>query len=185
MHPRAGPVHTAGVYFTGLYAGYSLSLGAGTFLDDRLGWKWAYVLAALGGMAVAALAFLTVAEPEQQKVVLHRLDSAGSVAPTAAAVVCASTTVAAEIGSEWSPARDAGRRAGSSLLGRREGSATSPSGREATAENGDAAGDGPHRVGLLVEGAYEKPRERRGGGDVGREREWRRTTSSDSSGETT
>ena len=48
----------------GLYAGFSLSLGVGTIVDDVLGWKWAYVLAALGGFLVAIVAFWTVPEPQ-------------------------------------------------------------------------------------------------------------------------
>ncbi|CAN0469219.1 unnamed protein product, partial [Laminaria digitata] len=52
-----------GVYYVGLYAGFSLSLGVGTIADDILGWKWAYLLAALGGVAVAAVTFWTVPEP--------------------------------------------------------------------------------------------------------------------------
>lgn len=52
------------MYFTGLYAGYSLALGVGTLVDDILGWHWAYVLAALGGFVLAAVAFATVPEPE-------------------------------------------------------------------------------------------------------------------------
>eukprot|EP00904_Undaria_pinnatifida_P007739 jgi/Undpi1/4095/HiC_scaffold_16.g07462.m1 len=53
-----------GVYYVGLYAGFSLSLGVGTIVDDVLGWKWAYVLAALGGFLVAIVAFWTVPEPQ-------------------------------------------------------------------------------------------------------------------------
>lgn len=47
----------------GLYAGFSLALGAGTLVDDLVGWKWSYLLAALAGAVVAALTFLTVPEP--------------------------------------------------------------------------------------------------------------------------
>lgn len=47
----------------GLYAGFSLALGAGTLVDDLLGWKWAYLLAATVGLVVAAVTFLTVPEP--------------------------------------------------------------------------------------------------------------------------
>ncbi|CAM9515980.1 unnamed protein product, partial [Ectocarpus sp. 4 AP-2014] len=52
-----------GVYYVGLYAGFSLALGAGTLVDDLVGWKWSYLLAALAGAVVAALTFLTVPEP--------------------------------------------------------------------------------------------------------------------------
>lgn len=55
--------NSTGVYFTGLYAGFSLSLALGTLADNVVGWKWAYWLAALGGFAVAALAFWTIPEP--------------------------------------------------------------------------------------------------------------------------
>lgn len=190
LHPRHPTLrahspspHTTGVYFSGLYAGFSLALGAGTFVDNRLGWKWAYVLAALGGIAVAALAFLTVPEPEPQKTLLHRLGSPGSI-PSTAAAVCAQTAAATE--SEWSPARDGPRRTEASLLGHREGGASSPAGREVTTGNGDAAGDGPRRGG--PEGAAEgceKPGGRRGGGSADSDWEWRRSPSAGSSGEET
>lgn len=56
----------------GLYAGYSLSLGAGTLVDGLLGWKWAYLLAAMTGLVVAAVTFFTVPEPRQPLGLLRR-----------------------------------------------------------------------------------------------------------------
>lgn len=51
-----------GVYFTGLYAGYSLSLGTGTLIENLLGWKWPYLLAGLGGFLIAGIALVSVPE---------------------------------------------------------------------------------------------------------------------------
>lgn len=63
--------HEKGVYYTGLYAGYSLSLGLGTLAQDLFGWKWPYLLSALFGFSIAVLVFMTVQDsapssPQQQ-----------------------------------------------------------------------------------------------------------------------
>lgn len=96
-----------GVYYVGLYAGYSLALGAGTFLDDFFGWKWAYLLAALGGVAIAIVAFSTVPEPEPLVPLRQRLDSAAgtdffsvsatlsAAAASAAALIATTSTMEA------------------------------------------------------------------------------------------
>eukprot|EP00752_Nemacystus_decipiens_P014368 g12780.t1 len=54
-----------GVFYVGLFAGFSLSLGGGTLIDDLLGWRWAYFLAASAGFVAAAITYVTVQEPKK------------------------------------------------------------------------------------------------------------------------
>eukprot|EP00903_Cladosiphon_okamuranus_P019176 g17638.t1 len=54
-----------GVFYVGLFAGFSLSLGGGTLIDDLLGWRWAYFLAATGGFIAAVITYVTVQEPKK------------------------------------------------------------------------------------------------------------------------
>lgn len=52
-------------------------------MDELLGWRWAYLLAALGGVLIAAVAFLTVPEPKPL-VFVGQSDCAPGCAPSAA-----------------------------------------------------------------------------------------------------
>ncbi|CAG2221727.1 unnamed protein product [Mytilus edulis] len=60
-----------GVYNWGIYIGYSMSYAFGNFISkaniNNQGWRWSYFLAAIPGIAVAALLFLTVKDPPRQQ----------------------------------------------------------------------------------------------------------------------
>lgn len=51
------------MYYTGLFAGFGLALGTGTFVENALGWRWVFLLPALAGLLLATVAFGTVPEP--------------------------------------------------------------------------------------------------------------------------
>ncbi|XP_076091392.1 MFS-type efflux pump MSMEG_3705-like isoform X2 [Mytilus galloprovincialis] len=60
-----------GVYNWGIYIGYSMSYAFGNFISkaniNNQGWRWSYFLAAIPGIAIAALLFLTVKDPPRQQ----------------------------------------------------------------------------------------------------------------------
>ncbi|CAM9733549.1 unnamed protein product [Choristocarpus tenellus] len=63
-HFDAGVIGAAmGVYYVGLYAGYSLALSVGTLGYLILGWKMAYALAGATGVLVVVVIYKTVKEP--------------------------------------------------------------------------------------------------------------------------
>lgn len=60
-----------GVYNWGIYIGYSMSYAFGNFISkaniNNQGWRWSYFLAAIPGIVIAVLLFLTVKDPPRQQ----------------------------------------------------------------------------------------------------------------------
>ena len=54
-----------GIYYFGIYIGYSLAFAIGNGIDQVLGWRWVFFLSGLAGIAVAPIVLLTVREPKR------------------------------------------------------------------------------------------------------------------------
>ena len=133
----------------GLFAGFSLSLGGGTLIDDLLGWRWAYFLAASAGFVAAAITYMTVQEPKKSLAAAASLVrqrrgySAASVASTKAPIAADVTGADGPVSvSRRGPGGGSGFRPAPSptySLVRREEEA-GEGGKPALREYGDAAG---------------------------------------------
>ena len=54
-----------GIYYFGIYIGYSLAFAIGNSIDQVLGWRWVFYLSGLAGVAVAPIVLFTVREPKR------------------------------------------------------------------------------------------------------------------------
>lgn len=54
-----------GIYYFGIYIGYSLAFAIGNSIDQLLGWRWVFYLSGIAGVAVAPIVLFTVKEPER------------------------------------------------------------------------------------------------------------------------
>lgn len=52
-----------GIYYFGIYIGYSLAFAIGNGIDQVLGWRWVFFLSGIAGIVVAPVLFLVVREP--------------------------------------------------------------------------------------------------------------------------
>lgn len=153
----------------GLYAGYSLALGAGTLVDDMMGWKSAYLLAAVTGFVVAAVTFFTVPEPRQPLGLLRRRraqrhDYSGVSGGSATSPIAAAAAAAAAAASSGSiPAVPWGGVGGSGG----GGSGFDSYSQKNSLVSREGGGGGGGRRGRGGEGGAEGEGGRGGGGDNG------------------
>ena len=56
-----------GVYYWGIYFGYSLAFAIGNGITKVLNWRWVFFISGLVGIAVAPIILFTVKEPERKK----------------------------------------------------------------------------------------------------------------------
>lgn len=56
-----------GVYYWGIYTGYSLSYAIGNSVNLTLGWRWVFFISGLMGVALTPLVIFTVKEPERNR----------------------------------------------------------------------------------------------------------------------
>ncbi len=56
-----------GVYYWGIYTGYSLSYAIGNAVNLTLGWRWVFFISGLMGIALTPVVLFTVKEPERNK----------------------------------------------------------------------------------------------------------------------
>jgi predicted MFS family arabinose efflux permease len=54
-----------GIYYFGIYIGYSLAFAIGNGIDQVLGWRWVFYLSGLAGILVAPIVLFTVREPKR------------------------------------------------------------------------------------------------------------------------
>jgi MFS family permease len=55
-----------GIYYFGIYIGYSLSFAIGNSIAQTLGWRWVFFISGIAGVAVAPIVLFTVREPERK-----------------------------------------------------------------------------------------------------------------------
>lgn len=56
-----------GVYYWGIYFGYSLAFAIGNGITKVLNWRWVFFISGLAGIAAAPIILFTVKEPERTK----------------------------------------------------------------------------------------------------------------------
>ena len=56
-----------GVYYWGIYFGYSLAFAIGNGITKVLNWRWVFFISGLAGIAAAPLILFTVKEPDRKK----------------------------------------------------------------------------------------------------------------------
>ena len=80
--PKQSRALALGVYNWGIYIGYSMSYAFGNFITkadiNHQGWRWSYFLAAIPGVIVGILLFLTVKDPPKQQT-QQKTDSTGQI----------------------------------------------------------------------------------------------------------
>ena len=54
-----------GIYYFGIYIGYSLAFAIGNGIVQVLNWRWVFFLSGLAGIAVAPIVLFTVKEPKR------------------------------------------------------------------------------------------------------------------------
>lgn len=54
-----------GIYYWGIYFGYSLAYAIGNGVNIGLGWRWVFFISALMGIVLVPLVFFTVKEPKR------------------------------------------------------------------------------------------------------------------------
>ena len=54
-----------GIYYFGIYIGYSLAFAIGNSIDQVLGWRWVFYISGLAGIIVAPIVLFTVREPQR------------------------------------------------------------------------------------------------------------------------
>ena len=57
-----------GVYYFGIYIGYSLAFAIGNGIDQTLGWRWVFYLSGIAGIVVAPIVLFTVREPDRNSI---------------------------------------------------------------------------------------------------------------------
>lgn len=56
-----------GVYYWGIYFGYSLAFAIGNQINRSLNWRWVFYISGMAGVVVGPIIFLTVWEPKSKK----------------------------------------------------------------------------------------------------------------------
>lgn len=54
-----------GVYYFGIYIGYSLAFAIGNSIDETIGWRWVFFISGIAGIVVAPIVLFTVREPKR------------------------------------------------------------------------------------------------------------------------
>ena len=56
-----------GIYYWGIYFGYSLAFAIGSGIEELLSWHWVFFLSGIFGLVVAPIILVTVKEPQRQR----------------------------------------------------------------------------------------------------------------------
>ena len=56
-----------GVYYLGIYLGYSIAFAIGNGITVALGWRWVFYISGLAGVLYAPILLITVKEPERKR----------------------------------------------------------------------------------------------------------------------